>query len=338
MNLKSLAVVSLIVGVVSGACVAVAIFYMPSPEPPALTASYDDIGPIRAGTKINRTLRLHNPYAHTLRITSIKPACSCTTVQEISNLEIAHGATLPIEVEIRVPDTEEGAFRSTVMVLFQDHEPVELGVIGEAIAVVRPEIDFGEVLRGTEPSQEVAIQAFPSKPLEVLSMAADEGLFRLSLVEGLAGRGGATLGISVRADARIGRFVESLELELNDPYETHKEIQLRGRIVGPVSLIPETLAFGVIDLGEEKTLEATLAGRNGLTPNIARLGDPSSPFLSIAAPRLGASDGESVIEFTIRATDESESHVVTEELLISGDLEGIPFHVALTVSALLQSE
>jgi hypothetical protein len=215
-----------------------------------------DLGKVEPGDVQHLTFQLRNDGDELLMIEDAEPTCYCTS-SKLDKWDIAPGDVATIQVRID-PSDFVGQVSKGVEISTNDPEtPLVLVhaefVVLPGIAVVPPEIDFGNVpAEGTARSQKVDIKAPRDRDFEVENVTSAVAWLELDHEPlDLEDRQGATVFVKVLPGAPSGDLEATVVVHTTDAERPTIEIPIHGRGAGGLQVEPARIAFAGKMAGEQ---------------------------------------------------------------------------------------
>ena len=304
-----------------------------------------DLGVVHDGGKINVKYPFKNVSDMPIMLVKVKPSCGCTVTDEYDDVVIQPGESSSLDLVFN-PTGKVG--RSSVTIRVETDDPdrpnfnLMLTAEVEPIVQANPSIiQFGDLRKG----ETKEIMARVSGELEhfkvLFATASDSDLIDIEVVdnsrepmksshvtvgddgemreEDMHLRDGTNLRVTFKGRDQIGPFSESLLGRTNDDRRKLVPINVLGRVVGDVHVVPDRIGLGLLKPGAtfEKTLH--VSSRSGETFEITKAFvdlDIDDAF-SVDIKALPTEDGSSAYEVKIQGTP-AESH--TQRRPVRGNL------------------
>ena len=234
-----------------------------------------DAGKVEPGQVLQYEFTLRNDGDATLAIEDLKPTCYCTSARtDLWDVPPAGSTTIHVRID---PSDFVGDINKGVEIATNDPAnrtllvDVDLHVL-PGIAIVPPELDFGNVGPEGSKAQKVDLKVPRARALEVLEVKADVPW--LSVAQEpleLEEKHGITFYVKVLPGAPAGALAAKVAVRTNDASRPNLEIPVRGRGPGGLRATPEKVVFATGKAGSEVgTFEVT-----GATGIDARCDTPS---------------------------------------------------------------
>jgi hypothetical protein len=204
-------------------------------------------GAVEPGDLQHYKFTLRNDGDAPLAIEAIEPTCYCTSAKTDA-WEVAPGATTTIHVTVD-PSDFVGMVTKGVEILTNDPKNPKQRVdvdldIRPGIAVVPPEIDFGNVPPTGSKRFQVDLKAARTRPFKVRAATSSVHFVTvepepLELEE----RAGTRLIVRAQPGAPPGAFVAKITVETDDAARPRIEIPVRGVGAGGIAVDPARLMF-----------------------------------------------------------------------------------------------
>jgi hypothetical protein len=215
-----------------------------------------DAGEVEPSQILEYDFVLRNDGDATLAIADLRPTCYCLSAKtDLWDIPPGGRATIHVRID---PSDFVGKVSKGIEVETNDPEnPVTLieadFVILPGIAVVPPELDFGQVgPEGTAKSKKVDVKAPRERNLQVLEVTSDADFVEVVHEDlQLEERNGASIYVKILPDVPPGPFTAKVTVHTNDSSMPNIEIPLRGRGAGGLRAQPERVVFESASAGAE---------------------------------------------------------------------------------------
>jgi hypothetical protein len=194
-----------------------------------------------------------------LRLSNPSTSCSCTAANfkgGVSEIAIPPHESTTIHLTFNTKEfSGEYYQRATIATTDPEHPSIELGAHGEvhpALVFTPPDraIPFLTIQNDTEHHAQLAVsspdkpdfkvtKAVSSKPGKIdvkVSPLTDEDRKQLKIKEG-----GYRLDVAVKPGMPLGPFRDEVVIETDHPKQAETRLTVFGKVVGPVTLVPEHL-------------------------------------------------------------------------------------------------
>lgn len=289
-----------------------------------------DLGVVHDGGKIEVSYPFKNVSDMPIMLIKVKPSCGCTVTDEYDDVVIQPGETSSLDLVFN-PTGKVG--RSSVTVRVETDDPdrpnFNLMLTAEIEPIVQADpsiIQFGDLRKGEQKVVETRISGEMEQFKVLFATASDSDLIDIEVVGnsreamkdqhmhvGDAGdvhdhaptiRDGTNLRVIFRGREQIGPFSESLLGRTNDDRRQLVPINVLGRVVGDVHVVPDRIGLGLLKPGVmfEKTLH--VSSRSGEKFDIVKAYtdlDINDEFKVSVTP-LPTEDGSSAYEVKIQGT------------------------------------
>jgi hypothetical protein len=215
-----------------------------------------DAGEVEPSQILEHEFVLRNEGDKTLVIADLKPTCYCISAE--TNLwDVPPGGEARIAIRID-PSDFVGKVDKGIEIESNDPEnPVLMihvkFVILPGIAVVPPELDFGNVgPEGTKKSKKVDVKAPRERSLEILDVSTDADFVSVTHEDLLLEeRDGVSVFVKILPQAPPGPFTAKVTVHTSDASTPTIEIPLRGSGAGGLRAEPERVLFESAPAGSE---------------------------------------------------------------------------------------
>ena len=264
----------------------------PTTSPPAVLVQ--DFGTVPKGTLCKKTYTITNIYNTPLQIVDVRRSCGCLNPYSPDKV-IQPNETAEFTVTM---DTMKftGANAQTVQVTFGPQfvstAMLQFKAVSQADVTMTPgNVDFGSVAKGAEPSKSVSLEYTPQflsrKDWEVTGVMPAKGPIEVDVKPAGAGLRGAKYLITVqlRDNAPAGPIDEAIMLKTNDSSAPLIRINVTGNVKAPLTLIPDTIRFDDVKVGETVRANVLVKGSEPFTIDpIASANGVSVQTFPAAAP------------------------------------------------------
>lgn len=218
-----------------------------------------DFGVMPQDDKGRHTWIVKNEGQGDLKLKGGHPACSCTVLSlaegETKVLKPGESFSLEVEWETRM---NRDRYEKQAAIYTNDPNHRELvfvvtGIVQPALVTIPPQPEFaisaGQV-RNDQPREFHAMVASPAMPEMAITgiinprpdlmevrhepLTADEQI-------SLRVKSGHKVTVTVRPTPQLGSFVEQLLIRTDNPKAAEVPLRIAGRVVGPVTVVPETV-------------------------------------------------------------------------------------------------
>jgi hypothetical protein len=222
-----------------------------------------DFGSVPRGPMVTHQYRLTNNTGQTVRISSVRVSCGCTSATALQGV-LAPGQSTAVLAQM---DTTRFIGPKTVTIYIQFDQPqfqeVQLSISANSrtdIAVTPDTIAFGPVPRGTSPARQTTVTF--SGGTQLVSVAAESNYVQLS-AKGVRGNGyEATYEVTatLRPDTPVGKWFTDVWLNTNNASSPRIRVPLTVDVEPSLNLSPATVAFGQVPIGEDAERRVILRG------------------------------------------------------------------------------
>lgn len=207
-----------------------------------------DAGEVEPSQILEYEFVLRNEGDETLAIADLKPTCYCISAKT-DLWDVPPGGSTKIHVRIDPSDFVGKVDKGLEIESNDPENPLTVihvdFVILPGIAVVPPELDFGNVgPEGTKKSQKVDVKAPRERNLEVLDVSSDADFVSVTHEDLLLEeRDGVSVYVKISPDAPPGPFTAKVTVRTNDESTPTIEIPVRGSGAGGLRAQPERVLF-----------------------------------------------------------------------------------------------
>lgn len=248
---------------------AAAAIFMSAPAHAATWAQgmFDDVtrdfGSVPRGPMLTHSYRLTNNTGQTVRITSVRVSCGCTSATALQGV-LAPGQSTAVLAQM---DTTRFVGPKTVTIYVQFDQPqwaeVHLAISSNSrtdVMVAPDTIAFGPVSRGTTPSRQTTVTF--SGGTQLVSVAAESNYVQLT-AKGMQGNGYENtyaVTATLRPDTPVGKWYTDVWLNTNSATSPRIRVPLTVDVEPALNLSPATAAFGSVPMGGEAERRVILRG------------------------------------------------------------------------------
>ncbi|MBA3314235.1 MAG: DUF1573 domain-containing protein [Planctomycetaceae bacterium] len=282
-----------------------------------------DFGGVWEQPAYRHSITLSNPTGTPIHVAEIKTGCGCTQVAPQS-LTLGPGETKSLVATLDLTGRGGGSFAVDLLPLLAHQPPGDRTVWTlrgkvrkNPIELSQPSIDFGdEVIQGESlPTREVNVSLDEGYRFDDLEAHVVEGKGQAKLAQIDDGRW--RLQVTPAEGLPLGQFrftVRVAPTRLGSHVSPSRNLAITGTVRDDIAGWPETVNFGVLEIGEEGRDYVVLASRSGRAFEVKRIESPSA--VRVRAMDTSTSGG-------------SITYVVTETARNSGIQNAtLLFHVA----------
>ncbi len=279
-----------------------------------------DFRVVGRGTTAEYHFEFTNPYKESVRVASVRTSCGCTTPSVTRNL-VRSRETAAVVAKLNT-DTHIGDKSAVITVVFDEpfYAEVQLSVRGHIrtdVTCSPPEVNFGEVIPGTDKRQDVVITHSGGTNWEILDVRShcSDLVVALSPAERSPGIVRYRMSVKTKDTLAAGELRERLTLVTNDSRFPTIDLAVTGRVRPALEISPAALNFGTVRIGE--TVEKRLVVRAERPFAIERI-EPGDSRYEVDVPV-----GEKQLHFVkVRFTATEPIGNRSDEIRISTDLGG----------------
>ena len=247
-----------------------------------------DFGVVEPEDRPQHRFTFKNTGQADLVISEVKPSCGCTAAL-LSAETIKPGGRGEIEVSLN-PQGRRGKQKLTVSVHSnaKDHSIVDLtlqGKIKATVAVSPERVFFGSINNQETHEKRVRILDSGDGKFRILRVETTSPFLTTEVLP-LQSDGLITYAVKVRLQpgAPLGKFQEKLILYSNDAHRPRVDVPIEGNVLGPITVYPEHLFFGFVNLGEGNQQEILLTKAGQATLQVLEVGHQSQFVSSEIVP------------------------------------------------------
>lgn len=291
-----------------------------------------EFGTVAAGSKNEYTFELRNKHRETVHIAAVKSSCGCTSVKLLKDT-IPGGETGGIVATFNTT-SHSGSKTATLTVVIDRpyYAEVQLLVTGNILTSVSydpPEVAFGTLPEGTEPTREITVR-FNNRPQLILKDVRSEcDDLRVRLGERIVSGNDVsyTLSVSLKPSRSPGPIHERLSLVTNYEDLQNVIVGISGSVRSPIEISPSALhltpaagqsASGRLTLLANKPFEITdIRCEDSRFQFVAPMGENKVHFIKVTFTSSGANLGAFKTPLQIKTSlpdSESIDYVITGEV------------------------
>ncbi len=227
-----------------------------------------DFGTVARGAETVYRFEITNLYKQPMQITGVSSSCGCTTPT------VEHGTFKTYEKAYIVAKfnthTHVGRKGATLTVRFAPpyQAQVQIRVHGNirGDVVFSPgAVQFGSVDQGIAKEQRITVSYSGRRNWRILDVTNDNNHFEVELQETSRNGGRVSYGLLVRLKDNLpaGYVKDQLTVVTNDGLADSQRIPLfvEGRVVPEISVTPEALVLGDVELGKPITKKLIVRGK-----------------------------------------------------------------------------
>src|SRR5512139_563398 len=239
------AVLATALGMLLHACAQPKISPPTAPAKIVLDHTEYDFGAVEQGTSVHHAYALKNAGGLDLTIDNVRTACGCTATAGGAHT-LAPGASGSIEVTCDTADAF-GPQNRTLTVYSNDPATpaVTLKLTGSVhadVAVDPPQLYVGHLGRAQAAVRDVRLIGSTTVQLGALEVMGTS--VEAALAPPSGGTSDKRLHISIRKDAPLGRFTDTITVRTSSPRHSLVSIPVTGVVDGNVVITPAELNFG----------------------------------------------------------------------------------------------
>ncbi len=222
-----------------------------------------DFGSVPRGPMVTHQYRLTNNTGQTVRITSVRVSCGCTSATALQGT-LAPGQSTAVLAQM---DTTRFIGPKTVTIYVQFDQPrweeVRLSITANSRTdvIVTPEsLAFGPVPHGTSIARQTSVTF--SGGTQLVNVAADSNYVQLAAkgTRGSAGDVTYEITATLRPDTPVGKWYTDVWLNTNNAGAARVRVPLTVDIEPALNLSPATATFGSVTMGAEAERRVILRG------------------------------------------------------------------------------
>jgi Protein of unknown function (DUF1573) len=224
-----------------------------------------DFGSVPHGQTQVHPFRLVNNTGSTVRISSIRVSCGCTSARALTSV-LAPGQETAVVATMNT-SRFYNAKNVTIFVTFDKphFEEVRLWVQANSrddVAFSSDGISFGKVKRGAAPVSKVTVTLLGDAKTQVLEAKSESNYVAPTLKEISRAAGEVIYEISanVRPDTPAGKWYTDIWLKTNNPNMPKLRVPVTIEIEAALSVNPNTVTLGQVKAGTELDRKVILRG------------------------------------------------------------------------------
>jgi hypothetical protein len=224
-----------------------------------------DFGSVPHGQTQVHPFRLVNNTGNTVRISSIRVSCGCTSARALTSV-LAPGQETMV---VATMDTRRfyNAKNVTIFVSFDkpNHEEVRLWVQANSrddVSFSSDGISFGKVKRGAAPVSKVTVTLLGDAKNQVVEAKSESNYVTPAIKEVSRAAGEVIYEISanVRPDTPAGKWYTDIWLKTNNPNMPKLRVPVTIEVEAALSVNPHTVTLGQVKAGTELDRKVILRG------------------------------------------------------------------------------
>jgi len=222
-----------------------------------------DFGSVPRGPMLTHPYRLTNTTGQTVRITSVRVSCGCTSATALQGT-LAAGQSTVVMAQM---DTTRFVGPKTVTIYVQFDQPrweeVRLSISANSrtdIGVTPDSLAFGQVPRGTGPARSTTVTF--SGGTQLVSVAAESNYVTLAAkpVRNSGYDVAYEVTATLRPDTPVGKWYTDVWLNTNNAGSPRIRVPLTVDVEPALNLSPATAAFGSVVMGNAAERRVILRG------------------------------------------------------------------------------
>jgi Protein of unknown function (DUF1573) len=222
-----------------------------------------DFGSVPRGPMLTHQYRLTNNTGQTVRITSVRVSCGCTSATALQGV-LAPGQSTAVLAQM---DTTRFIGPKTVTIYVQFDQPqfaeVNLSISANSrtdIVVTPDTIAFGPVSRGSSAARQTTVTF--TGGTQLVNVGAESNYVQLT-AKGTRGNGyEATYEITatLRPDTPVGKWYTDVWLNTNNPATPRIRVPLTVDVEPALNLSPAQVAMGSVTVGDQAERRVIIRG------------------------------------------------------------------------------
>jgi Protein of unknown function (DUF1573) len=217
-----------------------------------------DFGTVARGAKVEHSFTITNPYKEDAHIVDVRSSCGCTTPRiTVNDLKTYEKSAL---VATFNTPTFTGQRSATLTVVFDKPFYAEVqvhvsGYIRSDIVLNPGSVQLGAVDQGTPVEKHIQLSYAGRDDWQVMGVKSGSPYLEASVgkPERRSGQVTYDLAVKLKDDAPSGPIHEQLVLVTNDFRSPEFPVDVEGRVVSELTVIPSSLLLGVLHPGDKVT-------------------------------------------------------------------------------------
>ena len=202
-----------------------------------------DFGDARNGAKVRHVFDLTNPTDEIQRIRTIKASCSCTIIEEYDK-DLSPGETIQIPLETTLGKVSE-RLASDAVVVFEDHPPLQLMLVGRSVESLPKEIDWGMLRQGREDERQLTLAPLTDELLEIQEVQCDERYFDIHVVASEHDSRTRVVTLRLKNEVPFGPFESPILIRVTGANPSEYRVVQKGWVAYPVEPVRSRIAIDV---------------------------------------------------------------------------------------------
>lgn len=251
-----------------------------------------DFGTMGQQQTVKHTFAFKNEGDAPLVIQNVKATCGCTGTL-LSKKELAPGEEGDIEVTFS-SGVSGGEKKKSIFVYSNDPKKpsTELHVLAKVVVPleVRPRTLYWVAEKNTVSMRTIEIFYQPDLNLKIENLRTTAPAFTASArPKADAALPGYDINIAYDGSLPVGNFIERLIIETNQTNHKKLEVALRGKVVGAVRAVPDSVSLGVVEHDTLPTRSIRIYSSDASNFELTKV-EASSPLISYKVNREGTSN------------------------------------------------
>lgn len=217
-----------------------------------------NFGTVARGSKTEHRFVFRNLYKEDIHVSSIRSSCGCTS-PEVTKRDLKTHETAEIVAKFNTR-TFLGQHGATLTVTFDKpfHAEVQLRVAGNIRSDVTfepPFVDLGNVDLGKGVERSVRVTHVGGSEWNIKDVRSANSMFEVLLSKPLRTSSQTVydLNLRLKPETPAGYVKGQLILVTDDPRATQIPMDVEGRVVAEVTVSPQLLSFGDVEVGGSAT-------------------------------------------------------------------------------------
>jgi len=208
---------------------------------PKISSELYNFGEARAGAIIKHTFRIRNMGDAPAFIRSAHPDCSCVT-NTAAPKQIDSGATAEITIEVHL-GSESPSMGSSLLLMFTNHNPIKLTVVGRVIADLPEDVDLGTFHSWEGAKRTLCFKPVVGKNIVIKDIAYDSRFIKCVLNPNPDNTTFTDIKIATVNGLVPGPFTTHLRVSLAGDVDEPRLIRIHGVVKDVFEVVPKSLAF-----------------------------------------------------------------------------------------------
>lgn len=274
-----------------------------------------DFGTVGQSQSVKHVFKFKNAGDATLVISNVRTTCGCTATL-LSKKELAPGEEGDVEVTFST-GTRGGPNKKSIMVYSNDpQQPMAKLDISANVLVpveVRPPRLYWPVKRNQEAIRTIELLYVPEHKFNILELKGTSPAFTVSARPKNDGDShGYFIDIKYDGSLPLGRYTDVITIHTDHPQYQQLRVRLDGKVEGPVTVLPDSVAIGVVQKGQIPTRTIQIFSPEKKDFEVIEI-QPTSPLISAQMKKDAASNRYQV---NVTLSDAPPQGTFSEKLIV----------------------